>query len=120
MSEIISFLRTRIQVAVEAGISPNKIIIDPGIGFGKTAAHNLEIIRRLRDLRSLGKPILIGTSRKSFIGKVLGGLGPEERVEGTIAACLLAAERGANIVRVHDVKEVARAMRMADAILNGA
>ena len=116
ISEIISFLETRIQVAVDAGISPNQIIVDPGIGFGKTAAHNLEIIRRLREFRSLGKPILIGTSRKSFIGKVLD-LPADNRLEGTAATVAVAIANGADVVRVHAVKEMARVVRMTDAII---
>ena len=113
---IISFLRTRIQAAVGAGISPNQIIIDPGIGFGKTVAHNLEIIRQLRKFKRLGKPILIGASRKSFIGKVLN-LPVGDRVEGTAATIAVAITNGADIVRVHDVKEMARVVRMTDAIV---
>ncbi len=116
ISEIISFLEARIRVAVDAGISPGQIIVDPGIGFGKTVAHNLEIIRQLRDFRSLEKPILIGTSRKSFIGKVLGLLA-DDRLEGTIATVAVAIANGADIVRVHSVKEVAKVVRMADAIV---
>jgi dihydropteroate synthase len=118
ISEIISFLRTRIQTAVDAGISPDHIIIDPGIGFGKTLANNLEIIRRLRDFRILDVPILIGTSRKSFIGKVLG-LNTGDRIEGTAATVAVAIANGADIVRVHDVKEMAKVVRMTDAIVRG-
>ena len=114
--EIASFLRDRIRVAVDAGIAPSQIIIDPGIGFGKTIAHNLEIIRRLREFKSLGKPILIGTSRKSFIGKVLG-LPVDDRLEGTAATVATAITNGADIVRIHDVKEMARVARMTDAIV---
>lgn len=116
ISEIISFLKARIQAAVDAGISPDRIIVDPGIGFGKTVAHNLEIIRRLREFKSLGKSILIGTSRKSFIGKVLG-LPVDDRLEGTAATVALAISGGADIVRVHNVKEMARVARMTDAIM---
>jgi len=116
ISEIISFLEARIQVAIDAGISPEQIIIDPGIGFGKTVAHNLEIIRRLREFKSLGKPILIGTSRKSFIGKVLG-LSSDDRLEGTAATVAVAITNGADIVRVHNVKEMASVARMTDAIV---
>jgi dihydropteroate synthase len=118
ISEIISFLKTRIQAAVNAGISPDQIIIDPGIGFGKTVAHNLEIIRRLREFRSLEKPILIGTSRKSFIGKTLN-LPADDRLEGTAATVAVAIANGADIVRVHNVKEIARVARMTDAIVRG-
>ena len=114
--EIISFLKTRVQAAVDAGISSDQIIIDPGIGFGKTIAHNLEIIRRLREFRSLEKPILIGTSRKSFIGKVLD-LPADDRLEGTAATVAVAIANGADIVRVHDVREMARVACMTDAIV---
>ncbi len=116
ISEIISFLKARIQAAMDAGISPERIIIDPGIGFGKTVAHNLEIIRRLREFQSLEKPILIGTSRKSFIGKILG-LSSDGRLEGTAATVAVAIANGADIVRVHNVKEMAKVARMADAIV---
>ncbi len=118
ISEITSFLSIRIQAAMDAGISQNQIIIDPGIGFGKTVAHNLEIIRRLSEFKPLGKPILIGTSRKSFIGKVLG-LSTDDRLEGTAASIAVAIANGADIVRIHDVKEVARVVRMTDAIVRG-
>ena len=116
INEITSFFRERIQAAVDAGISPDQIIIDPGIGFGKTAEHNLEIIRRLREFKSLGKPILIGTSRKSFIGKVLD-LPVDDRLEGTAATVAVSICNGADIVRVHDVKEMLRVARMTDAIM---
>ncbi len=120
ISEIISFLETRIQMAVDSGISPNQIIVDPGIGFGKTVAHNLEIIKRLRDFRSLEKPILIGTSRKSFIGKILALPADDRlRLEGTAATVAIAVANGADVVRVHSVKEMARVVRMADAIVRG-
>lgn len=115
MAEIFSFLAASIKRAVDAGIAPDNILVDPGIGFGKTAAHNWEILRRLKELRNLGKPIVIGPSRKSFIGAVIN-LPPEERLEGTIAACLIAAANGADIVRVHDVKAVRRALAVMDAI----
>ena len=118
IDEIISFLRARIQAAVDAGISSSQIIIDPGIGFGKTVAHNLEIIRRLREFKSLEKPILIGTSRKSFIGKVLD-LPADDRLEGTAATITTAINNGADIIRVHDVKEMVRVTRMTDAIVRG-
>lgn len=115
MAEIVSFLAVSIKRAVDAGIAPGKILVDPGIGFGKTAVHNWEILRRLKELRTLEKPIVVGPSRKSFIGAVLN-LPPEERLEGTIAACLIAAANGADIVRVHDVKAVRRALAVMDAI----
>ncbi len=116
MGDIIRFLRKSIIIAENQGIDPDNIIVDPGIGFGKTLYNNLEVMRRLSELRSLGKTILLGTSRKSFIGKTLG-LPVNERVEGTAATVVLGIVQGADIIRVHDVKEMARAARMADAIV---
>lgn len=118
MGEIIGYLRNQIENAVKGGIQRENIVVDPGIGFGKTVEHNLEIIRRLRELRSLGLPILVGASRKSFIGKVLD-LEETERLEGSLAALVLSIHSGANIVRVHDVKESVKASRMADKVLSG-
>ncbi len=115
VSEIISFLGNRIKKAIEDGISFNKIIIDPGIGFGKTVEHNLEIFRRLREFKILGRPILVGPSRKSVIGKILN-LPPEERLEGTAALVACSILNGVQIVRVHDVKEMIQVARMAEAI----
>ena len=117
IDDIKSYLEDRIQVAVESGISPDRIIVDPGIGFGKTIEHNLEIIRRLKEFKSLGKPILIGTSRKSFIGKILQIDSAADRVEGTSATVAIAISNGADIVRVHDVKVMVKVARMADAIV---
>jgi dihydropteroate synthase/2-amino-4-hydroxy-6-hydroxymethyldihydropteridine diphosphokinase len=104
--------------AQESGVPRWLLIADPGIGFGKGVAGNLTILRRLDRLARLGYPILCGPSRKGFIGTLLGGLPPTERTEGTIAACVLATERGAEIVRVHDVEAVARALLVADGILH--
>jgi len=117
MSDIAGFLRERIAAFVEAGADEKMLMIDPGIGFGKTSEHNLEILRRLSEFKSIGRPILIGTSRKATIGKVLGGLPPEERLEGTAATVALSIANGADIVRVHDVKEMTRVARMTDAIV---
>jgi dihydropteroate synthase len=114
--DIISFLKARIRVAIDSGIPSDHIIVDPGIGFGKTIAHNLEIIRRLRELKSLKKPILIGTSRKSFIGKILN-LPKDDRLEGTAATVAIAINNGADIVRVHDIRKISRVARMTDAIV---
>lgn len=119
MGEICAFLRERLADAVEAGIDERLLIIDPGFGFGKKVEHNLELLRRLRELTSLGRPILAGTSRKSTIGHVLGGLPPEERLEGTAATVALSIANGANIVRVHDVREMARVAKMTDAVVRG-
>lgn len=114
------FLRRQMRVATEAGVRPDHLWIDPGFGFGKTVAHNLEILRRLREYTSLGATILIGTSRKSTLGRVLGGLPESERLEGTAATVAVAIAHGAGVVRVHDVKEIARVARMTDAILGRA
>jgi len=115
--EITRYLQKGINKALEAGISEDQLIIDPGIGFGKTLTHNLEIIQRLTEFQSLDKPILLGPSRKSFIGNVLD-LPAAERLEGTAAAVAIGITAGAHIMRVHDVKAMVRVARMADAILN--
>ncbi|MBN1354502.1 MAG: dihydropteroate synthase [Candidatus Omnitrophica bacterium] len=115
MIEIAESLRGSIDIAVRAGISRDKIIVDPGIGFGKTAEHNLLILNRLAELRALDLPILIGTSRKSFIGSILNR-GVSERLTGTTTTCAIAVMNGANILRVHDVGTAAEAARVADAI----
>lgn len=114
--DIKKFFKERIKCAEDAGVKPDKIILDPGIGFGKTLQHNLEVIRRLKEFKTLGKPILIGPSRKSFIGGILD-LPPEERLEGTLAAVAASIVNGADFVRVHDVREVVRAVRVVDAIV---
>jgi dihydropteroate synthase len=114
--EVLEYLREGITIAGEARISEDVIIIDPGIGFAKTFEHNLEIINNLDKFTSLGKPVLIGPSRKAFIGKILGNAATEERLEGTAAAVAISIMNGANIVRVHDVKEMARVAKVADAI----
>ena len=115
IAEIGASLRESVELGRAAGILEDRIILDPGIGFGKTREENLEIIRRLPDLRGLGFPLLIGPSRKSFIGKTLD-LAAGERLEGTAAAVALSIAGGADIVRVHDVKAMVRVARMADAI----
>lgn len=113
VSEIYNYLSESVEIARKAGIG--QIIIDPGIGFGKRLIDNLEIIRRLREFKSLGYPILIGVSRKSFIGNILN-LPVEERLEGTAGAVAVSVWNGANIVRVHDVKEIVRVVKIVDAI----
>jgi dihydropteroate synthase len=92
------------------------VCVDPGIGFGKTVGHNLTLLRRLDRFRTIGRPILVGPSRKSFIGALLDDLPPADRLEGTLAACVMAVAAGAHIVRVHDVAAVRRAVRVAEAI----
>jgi dihydropteroate synthase len=116
MGEIIGQLAESVAIAKNAGILHEQIILDPGIGFGKTAEHNLEICRRLKELRVLGCPILLGPSRKAVIGWVLG-LPVADRVEGTAAVVAIAIANGADIIRVHDVREMARVARMTDAII---
>lgn len=116
IGDIASWLQESIAIARSAGIADDRVILDPGIGFGKTREQNLEIIRRLPELRALGYPVLIGPSRKSFIGKTLD-LPVDERLEGTAAAVALGIAGGADIVRVHDVKAMVRVARMADAIV---
>jgi dihydropteroate synthase len=115
IGEISDSLRESVELARAAGITDDRIILDPGIGFGKTREENLEIIRRLPELRQVGFPLLVGPSRKSFIGKTLD-LPAGERLEGTAAAVALSIAGGADIVRVHDVKAMVRVARMADAI----
>ena len=116
MREIVSDLERSIVLATKAGVPEQNIIIDPGIGFGKTLEQNLEIIRRLAELKTLGKPILVGTSRKSMIGLVLN-LPVDQRLEGTAATVAIAIANGADIVRVHDVQAMVHVCRMSDAIM---
>ena len=106
------------ELAQGAGVAGENIILDPGMGFGKTAAQNLELLGRLDELQALGSPLLVGMSRKSTIGAVLG-LGPDERVEGTGATVALCVAAGVDIVRVHDVREMVRVARMSDAVIRG-
>ena len=116
VDEVRAFLAERIEAAVAAGVAEERIWVDPGIGFGKALSHNLELLRRLGELRELGRPIVVGTSRKSFIGKV-DGSGAEDRIGGTIASSVLAVAEGADVLRVHDVAEAAQATKVAAAIL---
>lgn len=116
MADIVVELKSQVDIGLAAGMRPEQIILDPGIGFGKTVEQNLELIQRLDELKSLGLPILIGPSRKSFIGYALD-LPPDQRVEGTAAAVAIGIDRGADIVRVHDVAVMARIARMTDAIV---
>jgi dihydropteroate synthase len=118
MAEVISSLRQSVNIALKAGVSGENIIIDPGIGFGKTWQQDIEIIRRLRELKAWELPVLIGTSRKSLIKMVLN-LPADQRVEGTAATVAISIANGADIVRVHDVKQMVRVCRMADAIVRG-
>lgn len=117
MDEIISYLRESVGIADSAGVQRKALLVDPGIGFGKTTKHNLEIINRLKEVAALDLPVLVGTSRKSFIGNVLN-LPVEERLFGTAASVAVSIFNGAHIVRVHDVKEIAQVVKLTDNILN--
>jgi dihydropteroate synthase len=119
VSEVVAFLQERVEAAVKDGVSRERLLIDPGFGFGKTVAENLELLRRLGEFRALGLPVVIGTSRKGTIGRVLGGLPVSERVEGTAATVAVAITQGVDIVRVHDVAVMTRVARMTDAIVRG-
>jgi len=116
LEDIKSYLNQSISIAEEAGIGEDKIIIDPGIGFGKTLDDSLKILKNLREFKSLGRPVMVGVSRKSFIGKILD-LPTDERLEGSLASMAVAIMNGANILRVHDVKESKRVAKLVDAIL---
>jgi dihydropteroate synthase len=116
VDDVRAFLAERIEAAIDAGVDEGRIWIDPGIGFGKTVEHNLELIRRLGELRSLGRPIVVGSSRKSFIG-TLTGREVDDRLGGSVASNVLALAAGAEVFRVHDVLEVGRALTVAAAIL---
>jgi dihydropteroate synthase len=116
MTELIASLQKSIDTALQLGVARENIIVDPGLGFGKTWKHDLEVIRRLNEMKVLGRPILIGPSRKSFIKMILN-LPPDERIEGTAAAVAIGIANGADIVRVHDVKLISRVCRVSDAIV---
>ena len=115
MAKVVSDLEAGIKTAIEAGVARENIIVDPGIGFGKSLEQNLELINRLAELKQLGLPVLLGTSRKSVIGTVLD-LPPDQRIEGTSATVAIGIANGADMVRVHDVRQMARVCRMSDAI----
>src|SRR5919199_1853789 len=119
VSEVKAFLEERAAFAVREGIAEDRIAIDPGIGFGKTVEHNLELLRRLDEIVALGFAVLIGTSRKGFLGKLIGREDPHERVAATVATNVLALERGATVFRVHDVAATADALTVAAATLRG-
>jgi dihydropteroate synthase len=115
VGDVGGFLMSRVEMAARNGIDPSRLAIDPGIGFSKDVKGNLDIIRRLREFRSYGRPILVGASRKGFIGKIVGGT-PEERLTGSLVAATAAIMNGANIIRAHDVAETLKMARMADSI----
>jgi len=116
VEEVKAFLAERVEAAAAAGIDEEKVWVDPGIGFGKTLEHNLELLRRLGELRELGRPLVVGTSRKSFIGRV-DGSPVENRIGGSISSSVFAAAEGADVLRVHDVAETAQALTVTKAIL---
>jgi dihydropteroate synthase len=116
VEDVKAFLAQRIELAIGEGVAEERIWVDPGIGFGKTVRHNLELLNRLRELRELGRPIVIGTSRKRFIGTITGRE-VDDRLGGTIATNVLAMQAGADVLRVHDVREVREAMVVAEAVL---
>ena len=116
VDDVKAFLAERIEFAIGQGIEEERIWVDPGIGFGKTLEHNLELLRRLGELRELGRPLVVGASRKSFIGKV-DGSDVEDRIGGSIATSVFAAAEGADVLRVHDVAEMAQALAVTNAIL---
>jgi dihydropteroate synthase len=119
VAELLADLRAALDRAQKVGVPRQNLIVDPGFGFGKTPEHNLEVMRHLGELRALGFPVLLGTSRKSTLGRVLGGAPPEERLEATLATTALGIAAGVDIVRVHDVLANVRAARMSDAIVRG-
>ncbi len=118
VGEVKSFLLERMEAAAACGVSAESLIIDPGIGFGKKLEHNLALLNNLRALAELRRPVLVGISRKSFIGKILGGLEAQDRLEGTIAAAVVSHLNGAAVLRVHDLRSVKKAMAVAESILN--
>jgi dihydropteroate synthase len=118
VSEVRAFLEERLDFAVGEGVPEERVWLDPGIGFGKTVGHNLELLRRLDEIVAIGRPVVVGTSRKSFLGKLAGGKPEGERLPGTIATNVLALERGASVFRVHDVAPVLDALTIAAATVN--
>jgi dihydropteroate synthase len=118
VSEVKAFLEGRLDFAVAEGVPEERVWLDPGIGFGKTVGHNLELLRRLDEIVAIGRPVVVGTSRKSFLGKLAGGKPEGERLPGTIATNVLALERGASVFRVHDVAPVLDALTIAAATVN--
>jgi dihydropteroate synthase len=118
VSEVKAFLEERLDFAVGEGVPEERVWLDPGIGFGKTVGHNLELLRRLDEIVAIGRPVVVGTSRKSFLGKLAGGKPEGERLPGTIATNVLALERGASVFRVHDVAPVLDALTIAAATVN--
>ena len=119
VAEVLAFFQRQVAYAEAQGVRRDMIWLDPGLGFGKTAAHNLELLRRLPELKVLGLPLVVGASRKKFLGKILGTDDPDDRKEGTAATVALSIAGGADMVRVHDVREMARVAKVSDAIVRG-
>jgi dihydropteroate synthase len=119
IADVARFLRERLEAATAAGVPEADILLDPGIGFGKTAAHNFELLRRLPELTAVGRPLVVGVSRKGFIGRVSGEPDPANRVFGTAAAVAWSVAHGASVVRVHDVAAMAQVVRVIGAIQTG-
>jgi dihydropteroate synthase len=119
VSDVKAFLEERLAFAVGEGIAEERVLLDPGIGFGKTVDHNLELLRRLDELVAIGRPVVVGTSRKTFLGRLTGRDVPAERVAGTVATNVMALERGAEVFRVHDVAPTVEALTVATATLRG-
>ncbi len=117
LGEISGFLKKSINLAVSAGIDPHKIAIDPGIGFGKKDSHNLQILKNLDRFKELGKPVLLGVSRKSLLGNILN-VSVDERLEGSLSAAVIGVTKGVSIIRTHDVKATCRAVKVAESIMN--
>jgi dihydropteroate synthase len=117
VDDVRAFLEERVRFAVGEGVREERIVLDPGIGFGKTLDHNLELLRRLNEIVAIGFPVVIGTSRKSFLGRLTGRDDPHDRVAATLATTVLALERGAEIFRVHDVAPTKDALAVATATL---
>jgi dihydropteroate synthase len=117
LATVVDALRESIDIAEQRGIAPDRILVDPGFGFAKTPAHNLELMRRLPELAVLQRPVVVGPSRKSTIGMLTDGAPPDDRLEGSLALAVLAAAAGAHVIRVHDVASTVRALRVADAVV---
>ena len=118
LTEICEYLNESVSIAISAGIDPNKIAVDPGIGFGKADAHNLLILKKLRHFEELDKPVVLGVSRKSLIGNILN-VDVQDRLEGSLSATVFGVIQGASIIRTHDVQATRRAVKVAEAIMNG-
>lgn len=119
VADVLAFFERQIAFAESEGVARDQLWLDPGLGFGKTAQHNLELLRRLPELKALSLPLVVGASRKKFLGKILGTDDPNDRKEGTAATVALSIAGGADVVRVHDVREMARVAKVSDAVVRG-